>query len=192
MKVMLGAMNPMMSKVIRSGRLLSLSIFLVILATAPIVHGNQSLSPDLETRPLFKIERSKNANIVQYDVQVTPDGKLYQKEPVIVYWIRLAEDGRKRELTFFQRNWSYGISTKYDPRSNSAIVVIKAARSRVIKVCEVEGVYRGETIIDGQPALLERIFVTSSKSVLQRKGNSIELYGKNIKTGGDCYEKLTP
>jgi len=181
-----------MLKVIRSGIFLSLSILLVILAPAPIVYGSQPLSQGLETRHLFKIERSKNANIVQYDVQVTSDGKLYQKEPIIAYWIRLAEDGRKRELSFIQRKFSYGIRTKYHPVSNSAILKIVAARSRSIKVYEVEGVYRGETRINGQPAFLERIFVTSSKHGFLPKGNSIELFGKDIKTGVDCYEKLTP
>jgi len=182
----------MMSKVIRSCIFLSLSILFVILAPAPIVYGSQPLSQGLETRHLFKIERSKNANIVQYDVQLTSDGKLYQKEPVIAYWIRLAEDGRKRELSFIQRKWTYGIRTKYDPVSNSAIVEIMAARSRAIKVYEVEGVYRGETRIDGQSAFLERIFVTSIKNGFYRKTNFIELFGKDIKTGVDCYEKLTP
>jgi hypothetical protein len=67
-----------------------------------------------------------------------------------------------------------------------------AARSRVIKVYEVGGVYRGETIIGGQQAFLERIFVTSRKSVLHPQGNAIELFGKDVKTGVDCYEKLTP
>ncbi len=181
-----------MSKVIRSGTSLSISIFFVILASAAIVHGRQPLCEGLETRHLFKIERSKNANIVQYDVQLTPDNKLYQKEPVIAYWIRFAEDGRKRELSYIQKKLSYGIRTKYDPVSNSAIVEIVAARSRAIKVYEVEGVYRGETRINGQPAFLERIFVTSIKNGLFRKTNFIELFGKNIKTGVDCYEKIKP
>jgi hypothetical protein len=181
-----------MSKVIRSGIFLSLTILFVIVASVAIVYGSQPLSQGLEIRHLFKIERSKNANIIQYDVQLTPDGKLYQKEPVIAYWIRVAEDGRKRELSYIQRKLSYGIRTKCDPVSNSAIVEIVAARSRAIKVYEVEGVYRGETRINGQPAFLERIFVTSIKNGLFRKTNFIELFGKNIKTGVDCYEKLSP
>ncbi len=181
-----------MSKVIRSGTSLSISILFVIIASAAIVHGRQPLCEGLETRHLFKIERSKNANIVQYDVQLTPGGKLFQKEPVIAYWIRLAEDGRERELTSFQRKWYYGFKTKYDVVSNSAIVEMVAGSAREIKVCEVEGVYRGEIRIDGKPAFLEKIFVTSIKSGLYRKVTSIELYGKDTKTGVDCYEKLTP
>lgn len=141
---------------------------------------------------MFKIERSKNANIVQYDVQLTPDGKLYPKEPVIAYWIRVAEDGRKKELTSFQRKWYYGFKTKYDVRSNSAIMEMVARSVRKIKVYEVEGVYRGEIRIDGQPAFLEKIFVTSSKSGLYQKVTSIELYGKDTKTGVDRYERIKP
>ena len=76
--------------------------------------------------------------------------------------------------------------------SNSAILQMVAARSRVIKVYEVEGVYRGETIIDRQPDFLERIFVTSIKNGLYQKTNFIELFGKDIKNGVGCYEKLTP
>ena len=41
---------------------------------------------------LFVIERSKNANVVQYDARLTADGVLDPKEPVKVYWILLAED----------------------------------------------------------------------------------------------------
>lgn len=181
-----------MSKVIRSGTPLSISILFVIIASAAIVHGRQPLCEGLETRHLFKMERSKNANIVQYDVQLTPDNKLYQKEPVIAYWIRAAEDGREKELTSFQRKWYYGFKTKYDVGSNSAIVEMVACGARVIKVYEVEGVYRGEIRIDGHPAFLEKIFVTSIKSGLYPKVTSIELYGKDTKTGVDCYEKITP
>jgi hypothetical protein len=181
-----------MSKVIRPGISLSISIFFVILASATIVYGSQPLCECLETRHLFKIERSKNANIVQYDVQLTPDGKLYQQEPVIAYWIRVVEDGRERELTFFQRKWYYGFKTKYDAMSNSAIVEMMAGSGREIKVYEVGGVYRGEIRVGTQPAFLEKIFVTSIKSGLYRKVTSIELYGKDTKTGVDCYEKIKP
>ncbi len=40
---------------------------------------------------LFKIERNTNANIIQYDAQIGTDGKLLKKEPVVAYWIRLAD-----------------------------------------------------------------------------------------------------
>ena len=44
--------------------------------------------------PIRTIAGVPNANIIQYDAQVAPDGKLLKKEPVVGYWIRLAEQGQ--------------------------------------------------------------------------------------------------
>jgi hypothetical protein len=44
----------------------------------------------------FTIQRRKNANVVQYDVQLSPEGKIDPEEPIIAHWVMLAEDGRKQ------------------------------------------------------------------------------------------------
>ena len=46
-------------------------------------------------RPLFIIERSKNANVVHYDARLTPEGKFDPDQPVVAYWILLAEKGQR-------------------------------------------------------------------------------------------------
>jgi hypothetical protein len=170
----------------------SASILFSILICAVLVTPPQSFAIDLETRHLFKIERSKNANIVQYDVQLTPDGKLYPKEPVIAYWIRLAQDGRRKELTSIQRRWAYGFKAKYDAKENYAIMDMVAKIGRKIKIYAADGVYRGEIPIDGQPAFIEKIYITSKKGGMIPKVLSIELYGKDTETGEDRYEKIKP
>src|ERR1039457_4263601 len=55
--------------------------------------------PRRGTQPLFIIERNKNANVVHYDAQLTADGKLDPKRPVIAYWVMLAQGGRRQNLT---------------------------------------------------------------------------------------------
>ena len=171
---------------------LSISSLFVILACATLLIPALSSSKDIEARHLFKIERSKNANIVQYDVQLTPEGKLYPKEPVIAYWIRLAKDGQKKELTFIQRQCAFGFNTKYYARGNFAIMEMVAEIGREIKVYAVEGAYRGEIRIDGYPAFIEKIYVTSVESGMFPKVKSIELYGKDAESGDDSYEKIKP
>jgi len=173
----------------RPGYRLLLRLLFLIIASPLLFIPHPSSSTDLQTQHLFRLERSKNANIVQYDVQLTSDGKLYPKEPVIAYWIRLAEDGRKKDLTWFQRKWYYGFKTKYNASSNAAIILM-ARCQREIKIYEVEGVYRGEIRINGQPAFLERIFVTYPEKGLFRNTGYVELYGKDTKTGVDRYEKI--
>jgi len=163
-----------------------------MLVFALIGAPSNSFSKDLECRHLFKIERSKNANIVQYDVQLTPDGKLYPKEPVIAYWVRLAEDGRRRELSFIQKKWAYGFETKYDAKGNFAIMKMVAKIGRKIRVYEVDGVYRGEIQICGHPAFIEKVFITSIECGFFPNVKSIGLYGKDTRTGEDRYEKTKP
>jgi hypothetical protein len=176
----------------RSAATVFFGMVVMALATYVMGNGDQPPAKHLETGPLFRIERSKNANFVQYDVQVVPDGRLDPKQPVIAYWIRRAEDGRTQELTVFQRTWYYGFKTTYDAKTNSALMEMAAKDLRPIKVHAVEGVYRGETVIDGQPAFLDKIFVTSVVSGVARKVTSVELYGKDVRTGVDRYEKITP
>ena len=171
-------------------RSISTSIFVFVCVM--IVVPSTSFSKDLETRHVFRIERSKNANIVQYDVQLTPDGKIYAKEAVIAYWIRLAKDGQRKELSSSQRRWAYGFKTKYNAKRNFAILDMKADIGRKIKVYAVDGVYRAETRIDGQPAFIEKIYITSIEGGLLPKVQSIGLYGKDTVTGEDRYEKIKP
>ena len=63
---------------------------------------------------------------------------------------------------------------------------------RKIKVYEADGVYRGEIRIDGQPAFIEKIYITSKEGGMIPKVLSIELYGKDTETGEDRYEKIKP
>jgi hypothetical protein len=56
-----------------------------------------------KTQPLFIIERSKNANVVHYDAQLTADGEIDPNEPVIAYWVMLATDGHREELNWIEK-----------------------------------------------------------------------------------------
>lgn len=170
----------------------SISIYIFILVCIVLVVPSKSFSKDLETRHLFRIERSKNANIVQYDVQLTPDGKIYSKEPVIAYWIRLAKDGQRKELSSTQRRWAYGFQTRYDAKCNFAILEMRAKIGRKIKVYALDGVYCGEIRIDGQPAFIEKIYITTIEGGMFPKVQSIGLYGKDTLTCEDRYENIKP
>ena len=57
---------------------------------------------------LFHVERSRNANIVQYDALLDSNGDLLAKEPVDGYWIRHAEQGEVKTLTWVRKKFAYG------------------------------------------------------------------------------------
>ena len=146
----------------------------------------------IEEQHLFKIERSKNANIVQYDVRVRPDGTLDPDKPVVGYWIRLAEDGRRMKLRFLEKRFVYGFKTSYDPASNSVTMIMKANFGRQMKVLKTTDGYRAEIMIDGRNSLIGKIFVHASQKRFSRKIEYIELYGVDSVTGEDRFERYVP
>ena len=169
----------------------TLTVLMLFISVALLIPV-ESLSKDRQTQHLFKIERSKNANIVQYDIQMKADGKLDPKKPVIAYWIRHAKDGQKEDLKWTEERFAYGFKTKYNAKTNTAKIDMVAKINRKITVLEVQGEYRAETIIDGQFAYLEKIFISSKGKGASTKVTSMELFGKDVKTGEDRYEKFKP
>ena len=160
---------------------IAMIIILIIFISAGTLIPNDSLAKNRLTQHLFKIERSTNDNIVQYDVQMTA-----------AYWVRLAKDGQKEDLKWVEKSFAYGFKVKYNAKTNTATMDMVAKINRKIKVYEVQGEYRAETTIDGQSAYIEKIFISSRGKGVSAKVTFIELFGKDEKTGEDRYETLTP
>ena len=155
--------------------------------------GVTSLYADHSDRQnLFKIERNKNANIVQYDAQMTVDGKLNRAEPVIVYWVRLAEQGQVEELGWLQRKFAFGFSTDFDQASDIAIIDMALKIERLITIKRVEEDYQAIMAIDGKTSRIEKIFIDASGKGFSTRVNFIELHGTDMETSEVTYERLVP
>jgi hypothetical protein len=141
---------------------------------------------------LFHIERSKNANIVQYDAQVGADGRLFKQNPVIGYWVRLNEQGQEQGLNWIQRTFAYGFDTKLDKGRESAVLLMKADVGQAIKVMRIGDVYRATITIDGAPSFFEKMYIDATRHGLSLDVRYVELFGADIKTGEPRYEKRFP
>ena len=141
---------------------------------------------------LFHIERSKNANIVQYDAQVGADGKLFKKEPVVGYWIRLAEEGQVKELSWVQRTFAFGFDTKLDKSRESAELHMKADVGRKINIIRNGDEYRATIMIDAALSYFEKMYIDASRNGMSLKVRFVELHGEDMQTGEVRYEKFVP
>lgn len=141
---------------------------------------------------LFHIERNKNANIVQYDALVDSNGMLHTKEPVVAYWIRLANKGEIKELTWIQEKFAYGLKAKMDKKHNTAIVEMKADIGRSLMVKRVGEDYRAIGDIDGVESYLEKIFIQAHGSGASTKVEYIELFGTSVEGQEEQYERFVP
>jgi len=143
-----------------------------------------------KTQPLFIIERSKNANVVHYDAQLTAAGEIDPNEPVIAYWVMLAADGHREELNWIEKKKAYGFHIKPDPSVNGYKMTVVAVPQGQITVKKDGDAIRAELVIDGRPAVLEKIYINASDGLLGPKVHYIELYGKDLKTGEKRYQKI--
>lgn len=145
-----------------------------------------------KTQSLFIIERSKNANVVHYDARPTSDGKLDPKEPVIAYWVMRAEDGRREELSWMEKEKGCDFDIKPDPSVNGYNMTLMAAPQQKITVKKAGDTIRAEMVIGGRQAVLEKIYINASDGLTGTKVHYVMLYGKDLKTEGKCSQKIVP
>ena len=138
--------------------------------------------------PLFYIERALNANIVRYDARLDSNGSLDRKEPVIVYWVLNAEDGRRKDLNIIDRKQAYGIKVKQGVTQGEYLLTIVSFKDRPIRVFMNDGLVRAEMDINGSPAFLERVFIQTTGAFSKPK--FIEFYGKDVTTGEERVERV--
>jgi hypothetical protein len=146
----------------------------------------------IKSSPLFIIERSKNANVVHYDAQLTAAGKLDPKEPVIAYWVLLAKDGSREKLSWIEKKKAYGFIIKPDPSVNGYKMTLVAAPEKQITVKKEKDAVRAEAVIDGHPSVLEKMYINASDGLTGPKVHYIEVYGKDLQTGEKHSEKMVP
>ena len=162
----------------------SLAILALLLAGA-------ALAEDLTPHRLFHIEHNKNANIVCYDAQMRADGTLPDKDPVVVYWLKLAEGGERKGLKRIERNLAYGF--KVENRDGDRLELeMKADVGRNVFVEAVDDTFRAFIDIDGRRSRLDRIYIFADEAGLMPSVEYIELFGADAETGEDRYEKYLP
>jgi hypothetical protein len=144
------------------------------------------------TRPLFVIERSANKNMVQYEAQLTGEGSLDPKEPVIAYWVMLANGGHREELTFVEKQLAYGFTIQPDPSGRGYRMVLAGDKEREIRVYQEKDKVTAEMMIAGRPAILRKLLVNSDDGGILPSVNYIELFGRDLKSGEERYEKVLP
>jgi len=116
--------------------------------------------------PLFTIEKSSNANRVQYDARVTADGHIDPHQPVVAYWIMAAENGRRQELNLLERAKAYGFTLREDGKDSYRLWVVSHREKEIHVFRDSGGTVRAEAVIGGRVAWVDKIFIQMRKSFL--------------------------
>ena len=142
---------------------------------------------------LFKIERSKDANQIFYDVNVDQSGTLDKKNPINIYWRRYTEGGTIKPLTWIQKKYAYGL--KYlnvkDEQATFQFVSYNKMLFTLRKTADNQ--FEVYTQSKGDLLKMNRIFINiDGGSFWFPKISTIEIYAQNIKTGEEVIEVIRP
>ncbi len=140
---------------------------------------------------LFKIERSKNTNVVQYNACLLQNNKISEENPVEVHWV--LANGQKEELNILENKQAYGIEHKEKLGENKFRILLAALKDRYIDVQKIGRSYKAVVRINNEPSVLERVYVSSEdKTVGLPVVHYVELFGRALRTNRPTKERITP
>lgn len=136
---------------------------------------------------MFIIERSKNTNIVCYDIS-TKDNALDTSKPLEVYWIKNEDGGKREGLSFIERKMAYGYKV-VAKGTNEATIKLSAYDKQTVKICKRNNKWVALATIKGKECRLTKLYVkakpTNSLSV-----EYVELRGISTATGEEVVDRI--
>ncbi len=109
---------------------------------------------------LFYLQRTANANTIVCELNYKSNGQLDEDNPVHVFWIRYAEDGKRKELNYIQRIFAYGINVH--PLGNGTYklnFVSYKKQSFLLMPSPKDKKYRVYTTYNKRQFILNRLFI---------------------------------
>ncbi len=144
-----------------------------------------------KSAPLFRIERNKNRNIVQYNACFLQNNKISDENPVEAYWV--LANGRKEELNIVEAKQAYGIEQKEKLGEHKFRVLLGALKDRDIIVQKIRGNYKAVVQINGEPSILERVYVSAEEKTLGLPVvHYVDVFGRVLRTNRLIKERITP
>lgn len=147
--------------------------------------------PKTEKR-LFFLQRNVNRNTIAYDLNFKSDGTLDMKEPLDVYWMRYTgnRNGLREEITWFQENFAFGYNTQQNKQKEELDIKLVAYKERKVCLKKLNGQWTALMKINGKECQLSNIYVYADESGLLPDVQHVDLYGKDLLTGKEEYERF--
>jgi hypothetical protein len=115
-------------------------------------------TPPVSKITQFYVQRTPNTNTIMYDLNIK-DGVINEQEPIKIYWIRYADKGEKKDLSYIQRKFAYGVKTS--KISSDKFKVLFAAYDKIpfYIMKSTAGNYHTYVELDGKLVELKRIYI---------------------------------
>jgi hypothetical protein len=151
--------------------------------------------PDIDTsRFLFKIERSRNADEVIYELNLDANNRINGKEPIKVYWLKKTDHNKIESLTNIQQNYSYGI--KYLNQTNHLAnewhfhLIAYPKKTFVLKILK-DNSFKVITTDGNREIIVEHLYIHfKNTNFWDTSISSVEIFGIELLSGKQVAETL--
>ncbi|GAC1526130.1 MAG: hypothetical protein NVS3B15_01790 [Sediminibacterium sp.] len=143
---------------------------------------------------LFYLQRTSNTNTIVCELNINSKGQVDEANPVHVFWVRFQEGGMKRELSYIQRVFAYGIKTQSQENGAYKLHFVSYKKQALYLLkSQRDNKYHVYTTINRKQAILNRIFLKiEGGSFWSPNVVYMELKGKDEATGKELMERFKP
>ena len=142
---------------------------------------------------LFKIERSKDANEIFYDINTEKTGCLNINNPINPYWIRATEGGLLKPLTWIQQNYAYGLEYAHKSENQAKFHFVSYKKRDFILKRNAQGYFKVFTQLNQKEVIVNRIFIQIDGGTFWfPKISQVELHVQDPTTNKKLIEIITP
>jgi hypothetical protein len=183
------------------------TLILIILQIAPILVSDtfaQSTdksnpsplkfpTPKGITNQLFYLQRDPNLNTLIYELNIDKSGNINEDEPVLAYWIRYGENQAKKDLSYVQRKFAYGVDSKKTGKDQFELRFVSHKKLPLyLQKSTDDKKFHVYVTINNKKLLLDRIFVRiEGGSFWIPNVKYVELRGVNQATSTIVTERIT-
>jgi hypothetical protein len=142
---------------------------------------------------LFYVQRTPNSNTIVYDLNLDNDGTPDDETPVHAYWIRYNEKGQKEELSYIQRKFAYGVTSKSLGNGKYDIRFVSYKKFPLTLMKGTDGKYHIFATISQRQFIVNRIFVKiEGGSFWVPNVRFVEFKGTDLASGKEVTERFKP
>ncbi len=153
--------------------------------------GADAAPPSPCPAELFRIGRSKNANVIVYEANLAGPRTLDARDPVKASWILLADKGQREGLNWLERLLAYGFDVRPATPLAGFWLVLKVKKERPLHLLERNGCPAAVVAIGGREGVLKKIYVKADDRALIPHVEYVDLLGVAA-DGTELHERIIP
>jgi hypothetical protein len=140
-----------------------------IVIAAFLLYANESLAgtavdsfpvPKTGPKQLFYLQRTTNSNTIICELNTDARGQVIKDNPVHVYWIRYDEGGEKKELSYIQETFAYGMKHELLPNGAFKLHFVSYKKQVFyLKRSPKDNQYKMYFVLNNKEFVLQKLFV---------------------------------